>query len=50
MVICLPPLQDTFGTGALGPRELLVLLTFPIVVWARTSCAAGWLRRRRLKR
>ena len=33
-VIYLPPLQDVFGTRALGVRELGVLATFPVIVWA----------------
>ncbi len=32
-LIYLPPLQAVFGTAALGPLDLLVLLPFPIVVW-----------------
>jgi magnesium-transporting ATPase (P-type) len=31
-VIYVPPLQDLFGTAALGPRELLPLLAFPLLV------------------
>ncbi|GIF01758.1 cation-translocating P-type ATPase [Paractinoplanes rishiriensis] len=33
-VIYLPPLQAVFGTAALEPVHLLVLLPFPVVVWA----------------
>ena len=32
-VIYLPPLQDVFGTAALSPFDLLILLAFPLVVW-----------------
>jgi magnesium-transporting ATPase (P-type) len=43
-LIYLPPLQDLFGTAALGPVELAILATFPIVVWG-----ADELRRARLR-
>ena len=43
-VIYLPPLQDIFGTAPLGPRELLVLVTFPVVVWASDELRRWWLR------
>jgi magnesium-transporting ATPase (P-type) len=33
-LIYLPPLQQIFGTAALSPADLLVLLPFPLIVWA----------------
>jgi hypothetical protein len=32
--IYLSPAQDLLGTRPLGPRHLLVLATFPVIVWA----------------
>ena len=32
-IIYLPPLQSIFQTAALGPRELIVLACFPVIVW-----------------
>ena len=32
-IIYLPPLQSIFHTTALGPRELIVLACFPVIVW-----------------
>lgn len=43
-LIYLPPLQDLFGTAALGPVELAILAIFPVVVWG-----ADELRRARLR-
>jgi calcium-translocating P-type ATPase len=43
-LIYLSPLQDLFGTAALGPVELAILATFPVVVWG-----ADELRRARLR-
>ena len=47
LVIYLPPLQDVFGTAGLGPRELLPLLAFPVIVWGSDELRRWWLRRRR---
>jgi magnesium-transporting ATPase (P-type) len=44
-VVYLPPLQRVFGTAALGPAELAILATFPVVVWG-----ADELRRARIRR
>ena len=44
LLIYLPPLQRAFGTAALGPVELAILATFPVVVWG-----ADELRRARLR-
>lgn len=46
-VIYLPPLQALFGTAGLGASELLVLLTFPILVWGSDELRRWVLRRRR---
>jgi calcium-translocating P-type ATPase len=45
-VIYLPPLQDLFGTAALGWRELLVLAAFPPIVWGSDELRRWVLRRR----
>ena len=47
LVIYLPPLQDVFGTAGLGPRELLPLLAFPVIVWGSDELRRWRLRRRR---
>jgi calcium-translocating P-type ATPase len=44
-VIYLPPLQGVFGTAALPPLDLLVLVAFPLVVWGADE--ARRLHRRR---
>jgi magnesium-transporting ATPase (P-type) len=44
-VIYLPPLQGVFGTAALGLRELLPLLVFPVIVWGSDELRRWWLRR-----
>ena len=44
-LVYLPPLQHLFGTAALHPAELGVLVVFPVVVWG-----ADELRRYRLRR
>jgi calcium-translocating P-type ATPase len=44
-VIYAPPLQSVFGTAALSPVDLLVLLAFPLLVWG-----ADEVRRRRQRR
>jgi calcium-translocating P-type ATPase len=44
-IVYLPPLQGLFGTAALGPAELALLLLFPAFVWG-----ADELRRARLRR
>jgi magnesium-transporting ATPase (P-type) len=44
-LIYLPPLQSVFGTRPLGPAELALLATFPVIVWGVDE-----LRRRRLRR
>ena len=33
LIIYAPPVQSIFKTTALGPRELLVLACFPLIVW-----------------
>jgi magnesium-transporting ATPase (P-type) len=47
-LIYLPPLQDIFGTAALGPGQLVVLVPFPFVVWGVDELVR-WARRRRGK-
>ena len=49
-VIYLPPLQALFGTAALGPAELALLLPFPVVVWGADELRRAWLRARRRDR
>jgi hypothetical protein len=43
-IVYVPFLQDVFDTAALGPLELVILVTFPVVVWG-----ADELRRARLR-
>jgi calcium-translocating P-type ATPase len=45
-LIYLPPLQDVFGTAALGPVELAILAVFPVVVWGADELRRARLRRR----
>ncbi len=45
-LIYLPPLQDLFGTAALSPAHLAILLPFPFVVWGSDELRRWWLRRR----
>jgi magnesium-transporting ATPase (P-type) len=45
-VIYAPPLQDLFGTAALGPAELAALATFPVVVWGGDELRRAVVRRR----
>ena len=45
-VVYLPPLQHVFGTAALGPAELAILLTFPPIVWGSDELRR-FLKRRR---
>ena len=52
-LIYLPPLQDIFGTAALSPAQLAILVPFPVLVWGvdelyrwhRRTRAAGGVRR-----
>ena len=45
-IIYVPPLQSIFHTAALGPRELLVLACFPVIVWGSDELWRWRLRRR----
>jgi len=45
-VIYLPPLQEIFGTNALGLRELAILAFFPPLVWGTDELRRWALRRR----
>ncbi len=44
-VVYVPPLQDIFHTAALGGVELLILATFPFIVWGSDELRRAWLRR-----
>jgi magnesium-transporting ATPase (P-type) len=46
LVVYVPPLQHVFGTAALGPGELAVLATFPVIVWGSDELRRWWRRRR----
>jgi calcium-translocating P-type ATPase len=46
-LIYVPPLQDLFGTAALAPAQLAVLLPFPFLVWGVDELVR-WIRRRHL--
>jgi hypothetical protein len=45
-VIYVPPLQSLFGTAALGPAEVGVLATFPVLVWGSDELRRAAVRRR----
>ncbi len=45
-VVYTPPLQHLLGTRPLGPVHLLVLATFPVVVWGVDEAYRAWGRRR----
>ncbi|MBN1529390.1 MAG: cation-transporting P-type ATPase [Thermoleophilaceae bacterium] len=44
-IVYLPPLQDLFHTAALGVPELVILTTFPFIVWGSDELRRAWLRR-----
>jgi calcium-translocating P-type ATPase len=48
-VVYLPPLQDIFGTAALGPAQLAMIAPFPFIVWGLDELAR-WLGRGRASR
>ncbi len=45
-LVYVPVLQNVFGTAALGPAELALLATFPLVVWGADELRRAHLRRR----
>lgn len=45
-VIYLPPLQSVFHTRALGVQDLLLLATFPVIVWGTDELRRWFLRSR----
>jgi calcium-translocating P-type ATPase len=45
-LVYVPYLQDIFGTAALGPTELALLATFPLIVWGADELRRAHLRRR----
>lgn len=46
LLVYVPALQDVFHTAALGPTEVAVLATFPVVVWGADELRRWRLRRR----
>jgi calcium-translocating P-type ATPase len=46
VLIYVPPLQEAFGTAALSPAQLALLVPFPLLVWGSDELRR-WLRRRR---
>ena len=44
-LIYLPTLQHVFGTAALGPAEIALLLPFPLIVWGADELRRAWRRR-----
>ncbi len=44
-LIYLPPLQELFATAALGPAELALLASFPLIVWGSDELRRWYLRR-----
>jgi calcium-translocating P-type ATPase len=48
-LIYLPPFQHVFGTAALGPAEIGILASFPVVVWGADELRRAYLRRQALR-
>jgi magnesium-transporting ATPase (P-type) len=48
-IVYLPSLQSLFGTAALGWQEILILLSFPVIVWSSDE-VRRWIARRRAVR
>jgi magnesium-transporting ATPase (P-type) len=46
-LIYVPFLQDVFGTAALGPTELVLLASFPLIVWGSDELRRAYLCSRR---
>ena len=44
-LLYVPPFQLVFGTRALAPSNLLILATFPLIVWGADELRR-WYRRR----
>jgi magnesium-transporting ATPase (P-type) len=45
VVVYVPPFQAVFGTAAVGPELLAILLPFPFVVWGADELRRWYLRR-----
>ena len=45
-LLYLPPLRAVFGTAALSPPDLLILATFPLIVWGADELRRLHRRRR----
>lgn len=45
-IIYIPPVQDIFNTRALGWEELVILATFPLIVWGTDETRRYFVRRR----
>jgi magnesium-transporting ATPase (P-type) len=45
-IVYVPFLQDVFATAALGPTELAILASFPLIVWGADELRRAHLRRR----
>jgi calcium-translocating P-type ATPase len=43
-IVYVPFLQDVFDTAALGPTEIAILASFPLVVWSADELRRAWLR------
>jgi magnesium-transporting ATPase (P-type) len=46
-IVYAPPLQSVFGTRALGPADVGLLVPFPFLVWGADELRRAVLRRRR---
>jgi magnesium-transporting ATPase (P-type) len=46
LLVYVPALQDVFHTAALGPTEVFLLATFPVVVWGADELRRWRIRRR----
>ena len=49
VLVYVPFLQDVFGTAALGPAELALLASFPLIVWGADELRRAHLRRRAVR-
>jgi hypothetical protein len=45
-VVYVPAFQSVFGTAALAPHQLAILLPFPFIVWGADEARRWWLRRK----
>ncbi|HVA05385.1 MAG TPA: HAD-IC family P-type ATPase, partial [Acidimicrobiales bacterium] len=49
-VVYVPSLQSIIGTAALSPRQLVILVPFPFIVWGADELRRWWIRHRAERR